>query len=79
MLRNVGPKERIARIAAGAFAAIAARKFARSRSARTVLGMVAASGLGSGLSSYCPMNQLLGRGKDLMRRSPDSPANLQAV
>lgn len=59
MTRNVGSTERYARLAAGVAAAVAAWK-ARGWQ-RTALGTVAAAGLGTGLTRYCPINQAVGR------------------
>jgi hypothetical protein len=59
MNRNVGSTERYARLALGAAAGAAALR--TSGWQRATLGAVAAAGLGTGLSRYCPINQAIGR------------------
>jgi hypothetical protein len=55
---NVGPTERIARLAIGAAAGVAAMQ---TRGwPRAVLATVAVSGLTTGTTRYCPVNQALG-------------------
>lgn len=59
MLRNVGPTERYARLAVGVAAGAAAINSTGWR--RATLGAVAAAGLGTGLTRYCPISQAVGR------------------
>ena len=59
MTRNVGSMERYARLAAGFAAGVAALN--ASGWQRAALGTVAAMGLGTGLTRYCPINQAMGR------------------
>lgn len=61
MKMNVGSKERYLRLGLGV-AAVAAMPFFRSRIARLLLGTLATSGLSTGFTRYCPVNQALGRG-----------------
>ncbi len=59
MVHNVGSTERYARLAAGVLAGAAA---ARTEGwPRAALGAVAAAGIGTALTRYCPINQALGR------------------
>jgi len=60
MKPNVGEKEARYRIGVGVAAAIAALTLSKSKSLSAFLGMVAASGIETGLSRYCPMSELLG-------------------
>ena len=60
MTQNVGPMERYMRLAIGIAAAYAATRTSGWK--RSALRTVAASGIGTGLSRYCPMNEALGRG-----------------
>lgn len=64
MTHNVGPRERYARLAAGVAAAAAATKVNGWQ--RTALGTVAAAGMVTAITRYCPMNQAMGRGTDEM-------------
>ena len=59
MTRNVGSNERYVRLGAGIAAAAAATQ--TSGWQRAALGGVAAAGLATGLSRYCPINQAVGR------------------
>jgi hypothetical protein len=59
MKPNVGEAEAYLRIGAG-LTALALIPFTRSRWGTALLGMVAASGLETGISHYCPMSELLG-------------------
>jgi hypothetical protein len=59
MVRNVGPKERYARLALGAATGVAAMRSTGWQ--RTALGAVAAAELVTGLTRYCPINQAVGR------------------
>jgi hypothetical protein len=59
MKQNVGPMERYIRLGAGATAALAL-PFAKSAWSRALLGLVATSGFGTGLTRYCPLNQAFG-------------------
>ena len=61
MRMNVGSRERYVRLGLG-LAALGAMPFVRSRVARALLGAVATSGLSTGLTRYCPVNQAIGRG-----------------
>ena len=59
MRHNVGPAERWARLAAGVGAGMAALN---TRGwPRTALGTLAAMGLGTGLTRYCPISEAMGR------------------
>lgn len=60
MKPNVGEKEALYRIGVGVAAAVAALTFVKSKRVAAFLGMVAASGIETGLSRYCPMSELLG-------------------
>lgn len=60
MKPNVGPRERYVRIGIGILSAIAAITVARSKQTSALLGAIAASGIETGLSRYCPVNTLLG-------------------
>lgn len=60
MKPNVGPKERYIRLTVGTLAAIAAVTMVKSRGLAAVFGAIAASGIETGFSRYCPMNELLG-------------------
>ena len=62
MKHNVGDTERIARLAIGAAAGAAAMAADRPWQ-KAALGIVAASGLATGFTRYCPMNQALGMGE----------------
>lgn len=59
MFKNVGSTERYARLAAGAAAATAAAR--TTGWPRAALAVVAAAGLGTALTRYCPLNQAAGR------------------
>lgn len=59
MTRNVGSTERYVRLGAGIAATAAAAQ--SSGWQRAALGSVAAAGLATGLSRYCPINQAVGR------------------
>lgn len=59
MHRNVGSAERYARLALGAAAGAAAAR--ASGWQRATLGTVAAAGLTTGLTRYCPINEAVGR------------------
>lgn len=59
MTRNVGSMERYARLAAGVAAGVAALNAKGWQ--RTALGTIAAAGVGTGLTRYCPINQAVGR------------------
>jgi hypothetical protein len=58
MQRNVGSTERYVRIAAGLAAATAAAQTSGWK--RTALAAVSAGGLATGVSGYCPLNQVTG-------------------
>lgn len=60
MKPNVGPRERYVRIGLGILSAIAALTVARTKQSSALLGAMAASGIETGLSRYCPVNTLLG-------------------
>lgn len=59
MRHNVGPVERWARLAAGIGAGVAARN--THGWPRAALNTVAAMGVGTGLTRYCPINDAMGR------------------
>jgi hypothetical protein len=59
MKPNVGPTERTLRLGAGT-AALLVLPFVRSRWASALLGALATSGITTGLSRYCPLNDALG-------------------
>jgi len=59
MRHNVGPVERWARLAAGIGAGVAAMN--TTGWPRAALGAVAAMGVGTGLTRYCPINEAAGR------------------
>jgi hypothetical protein len=59
MQQNVGSTERYARVAAGLVAGTAATQ--TTGWTRTALGAISATGLATGLSGYCPLNQITGR------------------
>jgi hypothetical protein len=67
MNRNVGSKERYARLVLSAAAGAAAAR--TSGWPRKALGTIAAAGLTTGISGYCPINQAVGR-DSLHGRSP---------
>jgi hypothetical protein len=58
MRHNVGSTERYVRLAAGAIAGAAAARGTGWQ--RAALGAVAAAGLGTALSRYCPINHVMG-------------------
>ena len=60
MKPNVGEKERYVRLGLGVLAGLAAIKYARSPKVSALLGVMAASGIETGLSRYCPMSDVLG-------------------
>lgn len=60
MTHNVGPIERYVRLAAGIAAAYAATRTTGWK--RSMLQSVATTGIGTGLTRYCPMNEAFGRG-----------------
>jgi hypothetical protein len=67
MLHNVGRKERYIRMAAGVAAGAAA---ARAHGwPRAALGTIAAAGLGTAATGYCPINRAVGR-DSYARESP---------
>lgn len=59
MMRNVGSAEQYARLAAGIAAGAAALNATGWQ--RATLGTIAAAGLGTGLTRYCPINHAMGR------------------
>jgi hypothetical protein len=59
MTHNVGTVERYARLAAGIAAAYAAARTTGWK--RSALGSMAFSGIGTGLTGYCPINEAIGR------------------
>lgn len=59
MLRNVGSTERYVELAAGLAAGAAAAK--ATGWPRATLGAVAAAGLGTAVTGYCPINHTIGR------------------
>lgn len=59
MLRNVGSTERYLRLAAGVAAGAAAAR--TSGWQRAALGTVAAAGVSTAATGYCPINQAIGR------------------
>ena len=56
---NVGPRERLARFAAGV-AATAGAFYAPNKGAKIALGAIGAAGLATGVTRYCPLNHALG-------------------
>jgi hypothetical protein len=70
MVRNVEADERIARLTVAAMASLAGIMAARGRPQLT-LGIVAASALVTGLTSYCPLKAALrSSGRICSARSP---------
>ena len=59
MTQNVGPKERFIRLALGIAAAYAASRSTGWK--RSALSSMAVSGIGTGLTRYCPMSEAFGR------------------
>lgn len=59
MNKNVGSMERKIRLGTG-IAAVLAFPFIRSTWGRALLGTVATSGLATGFSRYCPINEAMG-------------------
>lgn len=59
MRQNVGPVERWVRLAAGVGAGVAAMN--TTGWPRTALSTVAAMGMGTGLTRYCPISEAMGR------------------
>lgn len=57
--KNIGPRERIARLSVGALA-FSLLLLTSSRVAQGVLGVVGIAGLTTGATRYCPLNQALG-------------------
>jgi len=57
---NVGPKERVARIGAGVVAGGVAVSGLVPLWGQVLLGIVGVTGLATGVTRYCPANQLLG-------------------
>lgn len=57
---NVGPNERVVRLAIGVAAGVAAVALPRAGWWRIPLGLAAFAGLSTGLTRYCPMNAMLG-------------------
>lgn len=62
MTHNVGTVERYARLAAGIAAAYAATRTTGWK--RSALSSMALSGIGTGLTGYCPINDAVGRHPD---------------
>lgn len=60
MKPNVGSKERYLRLGLGILAGIGTVKFSKSKTTSALLGVIAASGIETGLSRYCPLNEVLG-------------------
>lgn len=60
MKPNVGEKERYVRVVLGCLAAVSAVTISKSRRLSALLGAIAASGIETGLSRYCPANEILG-------------------
>jgi hypothetical protein len=63
MRRNVGSKERIVRLIIGSGAAAAAILAPLRWPWRAALGSVAASGIATGISRFCPINRAIGVGR----------------
>jgi hypothetical protein len=59
MQRNIGSTERYVRVAAGLAAAAAATQTSGWK--RTAFAALSAGGLTTGVSGYCPLNQITGR------------------
>lgn len=68
MNHNVGSTERYARLAAGALAGAGAVRGTGWQ--RVALGAVAAAGIGTALSRYCPINAAVGRGSSDAGEAP---------
>lgn len=60
MKPNVGSKERYVRIGIGLLSGVVALTLVKSRKTSLLLGMAAASGIETGLSRYCLINEVLG-------------------
>lgn len=75
MKPNVSQKESYVRIGVGVLAGIMALR-SKSRVVSTLLGAVAASGIETGLSRYCPVSDLLGI--DNAPEMNDSPLHSRA-
>ncbi|HLE00956.1 MAG TPA: DUF2892 domain-containing protein [Bdellovibrionota bacterium] len=60
MTCNVGPKERYGRLAFGIAAGTAAVLISGPGWLRGLLGVFATSGIFTGVTKYCPANQLIG-------------------
>jgi hypothetical protein len=78
---NVGPRERLFRIAAGSAAVTAALLWPRGGAWRWLLGTWGVANIMTGLTRYCPSNHLLGidntRGEELVHFEP-SPNGARA-
>lgn len=60
MKQNVGSKERYGRIAVGILSGLGAGLLPVGVALRVGLGLIGLAGLGTGMSRYCPANQLMG-------------------
>ena len=77
MRHNVGPMEQYIRLAAGIAAAAA---MTRSRGwKRGMLGALAASGIGTALARYCPVNEAMGRTDSLSEGMRDQELRRQMM
>ena len=77
MKKNVGSKERYARIAVGAVSGLAAGFVPMSWAARIGLFLLGFAGLGTGISQYCPVNQWLGVDRYHPKPEPQSIEELK--
>jgi hypothetical protein len=75
MKPNVGERESVGRIVLGIAALSAAIFVVRNPVAAALLGVVGASGVETGVSRYCPINDLLG--VDNAPRLSESPIHRQ--
>lgn len=70
MKQNVGPREQLLRIGVGSLALAGAALLPKLRSWRWLIGAWGLANLASGLTRYCPSNQLTGidntQGKELV-------------
>lgn len=60
MKRNVGVRERYGRIGVGVLSGVGAIFLPAGTVVRAALGIIGLAGLGTGVTRYCPANQILG-------------------
>lgn len=77
MKRNVGNRERYARIGVGILSGVGAIFLPASNAVRVLLGVIGLGGLGTGASRYCPVNQALGI--DNYGRRPEGGQELEEI